>query len=167
MGSENMMGIQTLHPPWRETPAAAWLTSKKTGQETHGIPEFYSMTMWFLWGTSMSCSSCMFTLGCKEWQVHPTDRTWGTEPASSSIRKMPTIAPWHQQRKATTQYQLPMHRLQLPMSLAAAAKCKAVLGLAASNSTTSSPNLYVCISKSDSTDCINNMNSCQFIVMLT
>lgn len=70
----------------------------------------------------------------------------------------------HQQSNATTlgtifgstcKYQLPMHRLQLPMSLAAAAKCKAVLRLAASNSKTRSPNLYVCISKSDSTDSIN------------
>lgn len=128
---------------------------KKTVKETQGIPELRNVVVYM----SISIVIDLFddqvifvggNLGCKEWQVHATDRTWGTEFANSSVRKMPTIAPWHQQSNATTlgtifgstcKYQLRMHRLQLPMSLAAAAKCKAVLGFAASNSTTSSPNL--------------------------
>ena len=101
MGSENMMGIQTLHPPWPETPAAAWLTSKKNVEETQSIPELRNVVVYidcdwslrwpcdFCGGELLSCSSYMFTLGCKEWQVHATDRTWKfVSPKNAHYRAM-------------------------------------------------------------------------------
>ena len=73
---------------------------KKAVKETQGIPELRNVVVYidcdwslrwpcdFCGGKLLACSSHMFTLGCKEWQVHGTDRTWGTELANSSVRKM-------------------------------------------------------------------------------
>ncbi len=58
---KNMMGIQTLHPPWRETPAAAWITSKKKElKETQDIHELRNVVVYIGcdWSLRSPCDFC-------------------------------------------------------------------------------------------------------------